>query len=102
MRGFLLRRDSQYSSDAPWIHAFGEDDEFFPHPAFGEDDEFFRYPAFGEDDEFFPFPRCGEDDGAAFARDLMQFRRLGRPVPRPRRSRIAVATTSARTPVWWC
>ena len=25
----LLQRDGQYSSDAPWIHAFGEDDEVF-------------------------------------------------------------------------
>ena len=36
--------------DAPWIHACGEDDEFFAFPAFGEDDEFFAFPAFGEDD----------------------------------------------------
>ena len=34
----LLQRDGQYSSDAPWIHAFDEDDEFFAFPAFGEAD----------------------------------------------------------------
>ena len=27
MRALLLRRDGQYSSDAPWVHACGEDDE---------------------------------------------------------------------------
>ena len=35
--------------DAPWIHAFGEDDEFFAFPAFGEDNEFSAFAAFGED-----------------------------------------------------
>ena len=47
----LLQRDGQYASDAPWIHAFGEDDEFF------------RFPGDGEDAEFLLSPSCGEDDG---------------------------------------
>ena len=47
-RALLLLRDGQYSNDAPWIHAFGEDDG-----CGGEDDG-----CGGEDDG-----RGGEDDG---------------------------------------
>ena len=47
--------------DAPWIHAFGEDDEVLRFHARGEDDEVLRFHARGDDDEILRFHAFGED-----------------------------------------
>ena len=59
--------------DAPWIHAFGEDDESFVFHALGEDDEFFVFHVLGADDEV-----CARAYGEVGARDTCALLRLQR------------------------
>ena len=47
--------------DAPWIHACGEDDEFYAFHACGEDDEVFL-PHLRRRWRLIPCHACGKDD----------------------------------------